>query len=169
LLPVPQTTPFFPDWNVDAFFQGPTPGGIFLFPFVLPYSQMVTNIAVAARVSYSGYPLYLDMGIYDTSGNLLVNWGGVSFSSGSGTTQTLNNAVAQGATVLKAGLYLIALTWYRTSAGEVTVTSGVIGEAMMINYTTVTTTTGVLPSSLTLSTAISYGSATSYPWAFVIT
>jgi hypothetical protein len=144
------TTPFFAPWttnNSAGSNSRSQTNAISLFPFIVPYSQQVTNIVLSINSADSGGSLS-DVGIYDTSGTLKCHAGATAFSAGVETF-----SMTGGAVTLTAGTYLLAITssntnmfWYGASTG----TSG-NGSSLYYYSTATTSSSGVLPSSITVS------------------
>ena len=141
------TTPFLlyaGSYGATGQFVIPTANGIYLSVFTLPYSQQV-NYLIIDVLTGGGASQNCDLGIYNTSGTLMLHVGGQQFNLG-----LQKFAVVSAPITLAAGQYVYAVTSANTNLGIP------IGPNKSSNtslgYTTATkATSGTLPSSITLS------------------
>jgi hypothetical protein len=160
------TAPFFPPWMNDAAItatKGPGANAIGICPVSIPYPQLVTNMTM---VTQSGGTGVIDIGIYSLAGTLLGHWNGLTNPAG----QVYTKALSGGAITLQPGVYLFA---YGTSAA-ITIACAQLGTVWTpcLCYTTSTTpTSGILPSSISVSATMSTGYDTNPMnlWGFILT
>ena len=117
---------------------------ITIAPLVIPYGQKVTNIIfVGGMTSGSGT---VDVALYDTTGARICSNGGTSTGT---TTSGIRTFAMSAATNVNAGQYLFAVS---ASTGNLRVQANGSASNILQYYTTSTTaSSGVLPSSLSLS------------------
>ncbi len=145
------TTPFFgSEMNSNATITDTftTLGSIAVYPFNLPYAMLVTNIILFLGGG-SGVP-HLDVGIYDTLGNLLGSSGIVSTSVNLPTTFPLVSP-----TTLPAGTYLLAITEPLTDSPSIMGWGTNSPNGIIFYYSATTLGTPSLPSSISVAAVAS--------------
>lgn len=142
------TAPFvdYSGYLVNGSLNNGRPGAnaIQVYPFTLPYAQLVTNISVSIASGSST----IDWGIYSTAGTLLTHVGPQSSSTGIMTV-----GVSGGAVTIGPGTFLFAITQNSTStfwyySNQIISASG----SMFIYGTSTTSSSGTLPGSITVGT-----------------
>lgn len=132
--------------SAAASFNKAAAGTILIAPLYVP-GQMTVNelrLRVVTALQAAG-----DIGLYDANGNLVINGGSGSVSTGTGL-KTIVPTQAGSARVIEAGQYYIAITWNGTSGAVAGVALTVSG--IMNRVGTLASGGGsVLPSSVTLS------------------
>lgn len=119
-----------------------------LWGFLLPYTVTTTQITydvLTADNTANGY----DIGIYNTSGNLLVDIGATPGTTFAATDAFQTLVWTQGSTVLAAGQYYLALTTNCASAcAQIAAATGNVSFA--VNVSAGASTGGALPSTMTV-------------------
>ena len=135
---------------------------IALHPFVMPYSQLVTNIILNIIVADGSNNA--DFGIYDSDGNLVAHLGAQHFSS----TGVQSFALAGGPVVIGPGLYFLCVTSTATTL-EWSVGSNGASTAITALATATTSSGGVLPSTITVTQSLGNSQVQGAPPVMVLT
>ena len=148
-------TTFVPGANGAGQNTGPSSGNAinvvaFLVPMQVQFGHMTIDIATpdtAAGSLCGSFADCYDVGIYNTSGTRLCDWGATAFSSG-GLTSV---ACAQGTVTLTPGYYIFAFTGNATTAKIYFGTAGNGGFVQLSSATSGTSSTGgALPATISL-------------------
>lgn len=117
-----------------------------IYPFTVPYAQLVTNICLFIGEGDSGSNT--DFGIYDASGNLLGHAGAQVVS----TANALSFAISGGPIVIGPGQFFLGVT----STGT-TLRWAIAQGSIRLHSTATTSTGGELPSTIDIEVSLDEG------------
>ncbi len=142
------TMPFFATGGQrTGGYQAPVQNFTKLWGFLLPYavttSQVTYDVYTADKTSNT-----YDLGIYDASGNLVVNIGPTAGSTFAPAKGFLSRSWTQGSTTIAPGKYYLAMTTNCSSACF-NIASSAAFVSFAVNISAGKTTGGALPSSIT--------------------